>query len=130
MGYCDPAWISDYVYEEVLSFMQDTGGAASWNVPEELRDQTWERVSIGGADADTPTWLEPVTLARPPMGAAKNVTVTDADGSTRSMQGSFFKYDHLPGGVLFLKKDPARQLSTINLSLDVAGVVKNVQLAR
>ena len=130
MGYCDPAWISDYVYEEVLSFMQDTGGAASWNIPEELRDQTWERVSIGGADADTPTWLEPVTLARPPMGAAKNVTVTDADGSTRALQGSFFKYDHLPGGVLFVKKDPTRHISTIDVPLEVAGVVKNVQLAR
>lgn len=130
MGYCDPSWISDYVYEEVLSFMQDTGGAASWHVPEELRDQTWERVSIGGAEADTPTWLEPLTLARPPMGEAKTVTVLGADGVKRTVQGSFFKYDHLPGGVLFVQRDPSRHISSIELSLEVGGLTKSVQLSR
>lgn len=130
MGYCENTWISDYVYEEVLSFMQDTGGAQSVYVPEPLRDQTWERISIGGSNADAPTWLEPVTLARPPMGPVKNVEITLDDGSTKIVQGSFFAYDHLPGGVLFMKKETGSRVRALDIDLQVRGVTKTLRIAR
>ncbi|NUP04542.1 MAG: hypothetical protein HOW73_00595 [Polyangiaceae bacterium] len=130
MGYCEPNWISDYVFEEILGFMQDTGGSANVVTPDSGESQVYERISIGGTNADRTTWLQPTTLRRPPMGPAKNVTVTNADGSKRTVQGSFFAYDHLPGGVLFLKKEAVQNIRAIDLDVDVAGVTRKIRVAR
>lgn len=131
MGYCEPAWISDYVYEEILDFMQSTGGQQNQlsYVPEEDRNQMYERVSVGGANADNATFLDSVELARPPSGEAKNVTITDEDGSTRTVQGSFFAYDHLPGGVLFVKRQP-RAIRALDLSIEIGGASRVLRASR
>lgn len=129
MGYCEPTWISDYVYEEILDFMKATGGSQSLYIPEEERDQTYERINIGGANADQLSFLEPITLARPPMGTVEDVVITHEDGSTETVQGTYFRYDHLPGGVLFVKQRPAA-IHTVDVNLHVDSVLRHINVAR
>lgn len=101
MGYCSPTWISDYVYESILSFKQSMQGAAQVFPPETL-DQTYERVRIG---PDGATFMDPITMPRPPMGSPLSVTITTASGPM-NVSGQFYPFDHLDGGVLFVKESP------------------------
>ena len=55
--YCDPRWVSDHVYEQILGFMQeigwnyaeDRGGDRAENgyIPPEAMNQPYECVSFG-----------------------------------------------------------------------------------
>lgn len=118
MGYCDPTWISDYVYEEILDFMTATGGQQLY-VPAEAMNQTYERIAVGGSSA---SFMQPMFLERPPMGTQQTVTITTEDGQSKTVVGSYFAYDHLPGGVLFVKRE-AQRIDRVALSLDLAGSV-------
>lgn len=100
MGYCDPVWISDFTYEHILSFKNSMQGA-DVVFPASSLNQTWERVKVG-ADGST-TWLDPIVMPRPPLGGEEDVTVTTDDGASTE-QGHFYAYDHLPGGVLFVRQ--------------------------
>ncbi len=99
MGYCGPNWISDYVYESILSFKQTMQNTSIVYPPESL-DQTYDRVSIGPNGA---TFMAPIVMPRPPMGAPRSVTVTTAQGAA-AVEGQFYPFDHLEGGVLFVKQ--------------------------
>jgi hypothetical protein len=114
MGYCGPNWISDYVYESILSFKESMQGAAMVFPPETL-NQTWDRVRIGPSGA---TIIDPIVMPRPPVGSPKTVAVTTASGTT-AVEGQFYPYDHLDGGVLFVKQGASPTLS-VDLSLPVS----------
>lgn len=117
MSYCEPSWISDYVYEEILGFMQATGGSQNLYIPPEEMNQAYERVSFG---ADGSTFLPEITLEKPPFGQLKDVTITTPSGQTKTVQGSFYAYDHIDGGVLFVKKS-AGTIKSLAVDLKVAG---------
>ncbi len=112
MSYCEPSWISDYVYEQMLGFMQATGGQSIYIPPDEM-NQPYERISFG---ADGATFLSTLTMPKPPFGTIKSVEITTASGETKTVQGTFYAYDHIDGGVLFVKQ----QAATIqSLSVDL-----------
>ncbi|APR78473.1 Hypothetical protein A7982_03820 [Minicystis rosea] len=100
MGYCDPYWISDYTYEAIFQRMK-TVNNADFAVPDALKDLEWERARVG-ANGEL-TWLSSVQMERPPMGQLTPVTEQRA-GSATTVDGHFFPYDHLPGGVLLWPK--------------------------
>lgn len=95
MGYCSPAWVSDYNYNAFLGRIQAISGS-SFHVPEEARNLVYERVSVGPEGA---RWLEPRTIERPPLGERRRVRVAGADGVEREIESAFFRYDHLDGGL-------------------------------
>ncbi|MFO0615541.1 MAG: hypothetical protein U0414_23305 [Polyangiaceae bacterium] len=113
MGYCQNVWISDFTYEHILSFKNSMQGADIVFPPEAL-NQTYERVKIGADGAAT--WLDPIVMPRPPLGGTQAMTVTTDDGDTTE-EGHFYAYDHLPGGVLFVKAKP-KAIRAIDLALD------------
>ena len=125
MGYCDPVWISDYVYDEILSFMQATGNQ-NLIVPEESMNQSYERISVGGSGSQ---FLTPMTLKNPPMGTIKDVVITTESGETKTVQGTFYAYDHLPGGVLFVKEE-ASTISVMEANFDLGNGSQAVSIAR
>lgn len=120
MTYCHPQWISDYTFERILDFIGGTGAAIQY--PAESLNQPYARVAIG---EDSATFLNDITLPRPPLstGSAdvETITLTLADGSTKTVSGHFFRYDHLPGGVLYVKQQ-ASPILALDAELDLAPV--------
>jgi hypothetical protein len=96
MGYCDPYWISDYTYKAIFDRMKNVN-KAEIVVPPGLANATWERARLDGEG--NLTWLDPVTMERPPLGEPMTVTELRA-GAAGPVQGQFFPYDHVAGGVL------------------------------
>jgi hypothetical protein len=124
MGYCDPRWVSDLVYELTLSFMQDIGweyaeARGGETVPPEAMSQPYERVSFGAEHA---TFLSEITMKKPPVGKVKTVTITTASGDTQTVQGSYFPYDHIDGGVLLLKKSSS-VIRKLSVDLEIGGTL-------
>jgi hypothetical protein len=96
MGYCDPAWISDYTFNALFQRIKTVNGAEFIYPPGEM-DRVWERarVKMDG----TLEWLPNVQLHLPPIGESTKVEVTTLGGTLR-VQGHYFPYDHIPGGLL------------------------------
>ncbi|HTJ83630.1 MAG TPA: hypothetical protein VL400_18050 [Polyangiaceae bacterium] len=126
MGYCDPAWISDYVYEEIFDFIQSTDTQASYIPPQQM-NVSYERVSVGPSGE---RFLSPLTMQRPPMGGTTTVSITDDDGATRAVEGHFYAYDHLEGGVLFVPRDGTKRIHSVDTMLSIAGKTRALQLVR
>ena len=63
MGYCLPAWISDYTFEALLMRIQFVNQARI-HVPAELQSRLYDRALV---DQDgSVTWLDPLRLPTPP----------------------------------------------------------------
>ncbi len=99
MSYCNPTWISDYNYENIFERIQHVNGVADMYIPPELRNRTYTRARV--EPDGSLTWLADVTLARPPWGELTPLTVDTASGPEQTT-ASFIRYDHIPGGVLFI----------------------------
>ncbi len=96
MGYCIPTWISDYTFYALLTRIKDVNGAR-WTFPAELMDRTYERVQIdghGGAEL-----IDPVFMHTPPV-ADKVSVVLETDGGDVTVEGAYYPYSHLDGGVV------------------------------
>lgn len=120
MGYCDPAWVSDYTYRAFFDRMQAIDGAAYQYIPEEARNLTYERVAAFASGA---TWLDPVTIERPPFGERRTLVVGTDDGAEREVEAAFYRYDHADGGLyLFPRGDRAASL----VELEIGGVATTV----
>ena len=98
MGYCHPQWISDYVFDQILAFKNQMQNDIVF--PPESMDQTYERVRVGPSGT---TFLAPMVMHQPPLGPSQTVTVNTASGS-QQLTGRFYAFDHLDGGVLFVKQ--------------------------
>jgi hypothetical protein len=112
MGYCFPFWISDYNYKAFASRMQFVNGAQV-SIPTEKMNLTYDRVAVG-ADGEA-TWLDPIELRTPPLGESTEVAVSTEQGD-EVVDGAFFPYDHLPGGVLLVQR-PAAGIIAVSASL-------------
>jgi hypothetical protein len=97
MGYCDPVFISDYVFNAIFNEIK-TVNHAEIIYPPGLLDRTWERAVLDMHG--NLSWIAPIHLPTPPGGQATPVTVQTANG-TAAVDGRFITYDHLPGGILF-----------------------------
>ncbi|EYF06051.1 M66 family metalloprotease [Chondromyces apiculatus] len=96
MGYCVPIWISDYSFRQIHERVQFIDGVRMVFPPESL-GLTYDRVHIG-IDGHG-TFLEPVTLQRPPIAQATQVDVQTANG-IQAVTAQFYRYDHIEGGLL------------------------------
>jgi hypothetical protein len=114
MGYCSNYWISDYTFKAIFQRIK-TVNKAKKVYPKELLNRTWERARVG-ADGKLSS-LPPVAMELPPEGEATAVTVSTAAGST-AVNGQFFPYDHLPGGVLLW---PAGASATTSIEASIDG---------
>lgn len=97
MSYCDPPWVSDHTYKALYQRVKHVNSA---NVlyPPELMDRTWDRVRVLDGEA---TWLSPITLHLPPDAEQKTV-LADSGLGTEELEGRYYGFDHLDGGVLFI----------------------------
>lgn len=98
MSYCDPTWMSDYSFREVFERLTLVNAAADFQVPSSQQYLSWRRIEIRGGHADT---RAPITLRRPPAGAAVPVTV-ETQGGQVGATARYLPYDHIDGGVLFV----------------------------
>ncbi len=99
MGYCDNTWISDYVYRKFFTRTQilgTSGGSYEGGAPERYRAFT---VRPDGSLFDAGT----SERTRRPGGAEVHVTARDATGARTTVGGTFLPFDHLPGGMLFVR---------------------------
>jgi hypothetical protein len=129
MGYCENEWVSDYTFTALFDRIAavngntptaSTGGTtsggssfaatASASVAAFRTPQTFRMATIAGDG--TATWGGEVELdAEPADGEARVATFQSATGATiGSTTARFYKYDHLPGGVLVVPPAPQASL--------------------
>lgn len=106
MGYCPNEWVSDYTYKALftriatikmeanVSFPTSPGGSFKMAVADESGALTWD----GDVDLDE----------EPAGGELRDAEIETAAGVVHE-KAHFFKYDHLPGGVLIVRNAPALQ---------------------
>ncbi|MBM4358991.1 MAG: hypothetical protein FJ096_12875 [Deltaproteobacteria bacterium] len=125
MSYCDPPWVSDHTYKALYTRLKSVNGAKVI-YPAELMNRTWERVKVLEGVA---TFVDSITLAYPPSGEAKKVTVTSSNG-TEEIEGQYLAYNHLEGGLLYVlrPKFVESDASPLTVAFDVGG--KSVAIAR
>lgn len=98
MSYCEPTWISDYQYGKLferVTAVNSMRGAQSLSAK-----QTFRLASIDGEGAVT--LGEQLELPAGTTGTQRTVTFRTATGGTVTDSARFFRYDHLPGGMLFI----------------------------
>jgi hypothetical protein len=99
MGYCPNVWVSAYTYRGLFERITAvaTSPAASLHGTRSIR---YERVRIDGNGAAH--LLSPITLSSPVL--AERVTVTmESETGTKRVTGQFIPYDHLGGGIVFVR---------------------------
>ena len=62
---------------------------------------------VGTVDArGVVTWRRVATLDRLPQGDVRHVSLRDQDGTVLgNAEGTFFAYDHMPGGTIYMPID-------------------------
>ncbi len=106
MGYCAYDWISDYTYGALFQWVATDNGA-DMVLPQ--TPTTYRQVFDDGAGALTVGDAFPVYGAV--AGTKRTVTYTSG-GASQTLTGSYFPYDHLPGGYL-LVPEPTAGLGTV-----------------
>jgi hypothetical protein len=125
MGYCEPNWISDYVYERFYDFNAAINGASI--IFPEGDTPSYEPLAIGPAGVGE--WLPEVRPTRPLMGSTRPVTIELDDGTTKTVDAIFHAYDHLDGGVYLLPKQGPR-IRTLTTQLTIGGQLRRVVTTR
>ena len=123
MGYCDHIWISDYTFTGLFNRMKLVNGAKRVIIPEALRNRLYDRALVN-ADGSV-QWLSSLRLEEPPTAEETSIEVESA-GLTETVKGSFYRFDHLEGGIAFW---PASERQTKAIRLDV-GAGKRVRLSK
>ncbi len=121
MSYCDPTWISDYHYA-ALGYrgkhvnLPDYHGATMRPSPQALPPPVdYQLIAIdgqGGGEWQQTVRQQPFTTVGPVA-----VSLLTKEGHATQVRAHFFRYDHLPGGLLFFPK-PALPMSRAELTLD------------
>ncbi|WP_156338500.1 hypothetical protein [Chondromyces crocatus] len=109
MGYCVPIWISDYTFRGLFQRMQQLG-SASVVFPPEVLDRTYDRVRV--SPDGVATFLDPVTLHRPPMAETIQVDVQTASGTQR-VAAQLYRYNHLEGGQVLWPRTQEQATSAV-----------------
>jgi hypothetical protein len=105
MGYCDPAWISDYNYAALFDRMQSvTGGFDIVYAPGTATKYRYVEVGADGSLA----WGQEIELTEPPVGELHTLRYEGTDGrALTSATGHFYRYGDLPGGYLLVPEGPS-----------------------
>lgn len=123
MGYCDNVWMSDYTYRHIfdrivsVNTAQNLQAAGKGTTSSATSEATeWQMATVGadGAlswDATASTMTAPLrggSLVRTRFLAQSGVEVGSRDAH-------FFRYDHVPGGVLFVPRERALDYKAIKV---------------
>ena len=97
MGYCDDQWISDYTHDGIfhrLSYVNQLTAASATPV----------RYRVGIVDADGAVdWRRYDDVSSRVAGEPIAISMADGNGNDRgSVDGHFYRYDHLEGGMLLV----------------------------
>ena len=96
MSYCDPNWISDYTYIELLERAQETFDSANWAQASNATTR-WQSLIV---DETGQTQMGAI-LSSPHRSNPIPVQVWTTRG-VQTVQGHFSPYSHLPGGLLLV----------------------------
>jgi len=124
MSYCNPAWISDYNYKKLYEQAKFVN-QASFYVPPQMMNLTWERVSV--RPDGRLEYLDSMTMVQPPLGNETTVAVQTVNG-TEYLSGQFFEYDHLPGGVLYVPPSSSKRSASRALNFTRLGQINQISL--
>lgn len=113
MSYCSPIWVSDYTFKGLANHLANVSAKLSY--PAEVLDRQYDRVRVDGSGKVIP--MDPIQLHTPPRGEAKPVVV-NAGGKRTTVDGAFFAYDHLAGGVLLW---PRSERGAHTVEVELAG---------
>ena len=98
MGYCETQFISDYNYVNLLNRGRNVN-AALMHPPTQL-----VAYDLIGIDRGVAKWADSRGPGRPIAGAPVDVSVQDDNGAWRSASARYIRFDHLPGGWLFVPR--------------------------
>ncbi len=124
MGYCTPVWISDYTFKGLFDRIKLVNGVKREIIPEALRNRMYDRALVN-ADGSL-QWLSSIQMEAPPATGDEAPIVVESDGHTESVNASFYRFDHLAGGIAVW---PATERAIKAVRIDVAPG-KTVRLAR
>lgn len=97
MSYCHPEWVSDFNFKQLFNRIKLVNNA-EW-IGES--DVLWDRVAI---DAEgRANWLEPIMSTSAPSGELTPIDVETNRGAV-SLEGSYYPYSHVGGGVLLVPR--------------------------
>ena len=100
MSYCEPTWISDYQYRKLFDRVTAVNAMRGTQSQRTGAKQKFRLATIDGQGAVT--LGEQLELPVGTTGVQRAVTFRTAKGGTITDSARFFRYDHLPGGVLFI----------------------------
>jgi hypothetical protein len=114
-------WTSDYTFKAFFERLK-TVNAAKIDIPIEMQNRTYNRARVGMNGVLT--WMEPVTLATPPVGFETKTVTVQTEGGTQTIVGEWYPYDHIPGGVIVW---PATESPASVIKLNVDGKLHTLQ---
>jgi hypothetical protein len=110
MGYCDNQWISDYNFVKLWNRVKNVN-TASWQLP---ANATFDYDVIALDGAGGARWAQSIERRRPLLGGGGVDVVIDEAGETSragrptgkpsTVRGEYFRFDHIPGGWLFVPR--------------------------
>jgi hypothetical protein len=109
MGYCDPAWISDYQFGKLFDRITAVNaGSTNFRYGASAPEETYDLAHVDAEGAVS--WQGQVRAAATLRGqalAARWINPARAQRATQAVATTahFYAYDHLPGGMLLVKHD-------------------------
>ena len=100
MGYCEPAWVSDYTWRALFDRIGHVNGTTTGEKLGAGGEPMW-MVSLDGRGGATPG--SRVEFEKRPRGQPRTLEVRGDDSRLRrQVRAEFFAYSHLPGGFLLV----------------------------
>lgn len=130
MGYCDPAWTSDYTYAALYKRVRSVRGAAPLRISGPPQTYRFLRVPAAGT-AGAPTWGADVRLAAPPSEPTRGADVLGLDGVRLArIEVPTFALSHddathalvpvaLPAGARWIQLDGGEKISLVGSAQSV-----------
>ncbi len=128
MGYCEPAWVSDYTYSALHERLLAVGSTAKAMSLRTGANTSYRMLTVDGDGAVLTSNL--ITLDRGPEGPGSSVEyLGEADGRHVVARGSahFVPFDHLPGGIVVV---PERAEAYRSLRIALPSRMMELKLAR
>lgn len=129
MGYCENQWISDYNFIKLYSRVKNVN-TVSWQLPAS-GSFDYDVIAVDGSGQAR--WAQSVQRSRPLISAeAIDVMLGSATGDKTPeggtpVRGEYYRFDHIPGGWLFVPRTPLSAASAATYRFRLDGRVYKVQ---
>lgn len=120
MGYCEDQWISDYHYRRLANRCKNVN--LPWFMDPGVPEVTYQLISMDGSGKAV---IRPgVTQRSRPLAGGRpvDVTVYSRGGAQNTVEGHFYRFDHLPGGWL-LAEEQTFEIDSAKFTLEGRPVV-------